>query len=333
MQMHPADWLRVVRREYIEDYIPAGGAAVKFIVPADDAGREALVAGLRGDASAAGCVFAFVDARHTRLHLIDRVFSEVAAQVGWDALTDAFLRRLFGARGYRLPDAAEGLRLETLAAHNEVARVDLPEFDREVTNLLRQGLYHNYSLSYEFRLAMMRLCEARLQPESASADLADLVKMWLRGELRTLSPLKPALIFQKVARHNARHLFASLAQWTHLAGAGGLVLCLDIGRYTEAARPVEPDGTFYYSTAAAIDTYEVLRQFIDATDELGHCFIAVVAARSFLEDERRGLNRYDALKLRIWDEVHDRRRANPLASLVRIAPAPAQAAVAAETPP
>ena len=332
MQMHPADWLRVVRREYIEDYVPAGGAAVKFVVPADDAGREVLLAGLRGDALAAGCVFASVDARRTRIHLIDRVFNEVATQIDWDALIDGFLERLFSARGYRLPPADEGLRLETLAARNEVARVDLPEFDREVTNLLRQGLYHNYSLSYEFRLAMMRLCEARLQPESASADLADLIKMWLRGELRTLSPLKPALIFQKVARHNARHLFASLAQWTHLAGAGGLVLCLDIGRYTEPARPVEPDGTLYYSTAAAIDTYEVLRQFIDATDELGYCFIAVVAARSFLEDERRGLNRYDALKLRIWDEVHDRRRANPLASLVRIAPAPVQAAVAAETP-
>ena len=40
----------------------------------------------------------------------------------------------------------------------------------------------------------------------------------------------------------------------------------------------------------------------------------------FLEDPKRGLHRYDPLKLRIWDEVRDRRLANPLASLVRLAP-------------
>jgi len=37
-----------------------------------------------------------------------------------------------------------------------------------------------------------------------------------------------------------------------------------------------------------------------------------------LTDDRRGLNRYDALKLRIWDEVRDRHRQNPFASLIRV---------------
>ena len=71
-------------------------------------------------------------------------------------------------------------------------------------------------------------------------------------------------------------------------------------------------------TPATLDAYEVLRQFIDGTDEMESCFIAVVASREFLTDERRGLNRYDALKLRIWDEVRDRHRQNPFASLIRV---------------
>jgi hypothetical protein len=81
-----------------------------------------------------------------------------------------------------------------------------------------------------------------------------------------------------------------------------------------------PDGTLYYSSAATLDTYEVLRQFIDGTDELAYCLLVVAAAPSFLQDERRGIHRYDALRLRISDEVHDRRRVNPLASLIRLAP-------------
>lgn len=53
-------------------------------------------------------------------------------------------------------------------------------------------------------------------------------------------------------------------------------------------------------------------------DELEGCLIVVLAGPEFLDDERRGLDRYDAPRLRISDEVRDRHRQNPLASLVRL---------------
>jgi len=67
-----------------------------------------------------------------------------------------------------------------------------------------------------------------------------------------------------------------------------------------------------------LDAYEVLRQFIDGTDEMEGLLIIVLASKDFLHDDKRGLSRYDALKLRVWDEVRDRQRQNPLASLVRL---------------
>ena len=165
---------------------------------------------------------------------------------------------------------------------------------------------------------MIRLCIAQLDPGRASPFLTNAVKEWLRGELRLISTLKEALIFQKVARHNARHMLFSLAHWLKVNGRNGLVLNLDISRYTVSARPKDPGDSFYYSAPATLDAYEVLRQFIDGTDELERCFIAVVASREFLTDPKRGLNRYDTLKLRIWDEVRDRHRQNPFASLIRV---------------
>ena len=41
----------------------------------------------------------------------------------------------------------------------------------------------------------------------------------------------------------------------------------------------------------------------------------------FLTDTRRGLSRYEALKLRIWDEVRDRQYQNPLGALIRLSAA------------
>ena len=138
-----------------------------------------------------------------------------------------------------------------------------------------------------------------------------------------MSEVKRALIFQKIARHNARHMLFSLAHWLTLAGKSGLLLVLDVARYAEAVRPAERGAGNYYSTSATTDLYEMLRQLIDATDELHACFVGVLVGPDFLQDqdERRGLRGYQALYFRIWDEVHDRKRENPFSALVRIASA------------
>ena len=44
----------------------------------------------------------------------------------------------------------------------------------------------------------------------------------------------------------------------------------------------------------------------------------VVAGPEFTSDPARGVDAYQALKLRIYDEVRDRNRDNPYSSLVRL---------------
>ena len=74
----------------------------------------------------------------------------------------------------------------------------------------------------------------------------------------------------------------------------------------------------YYSKAAVLDAYEVVRQLVDATDVLRNVFIAVTLPPEMVTDEARGLPAYSALQQRVVDEVRDRRRANPFAALVRL---------------
>ncbi|NOT57127.1 MAG: DUF2791 family P-loop domain-containing protein, partial [Deltaproteobacteria bacterium] len=165
----------------------------------------------------------------------------------------------------------------------------------------------------------------QLDPNGMSPVPADVIKEWLRGGLQRLSEIKPALIFQKVARDNARYLLASLSHWAHLAGKKGLVLAIDISRcLMQRPRPKDlQDESRYYSLAMTLDTYELLRQCIDATDETEFCLTTVIAPPAFLHpDDRRGVYGYDALRMRIWDEVRDKQRVNPLSTLVRLAPVP-----------
>lgn len=312
--MGPDEWLDVVRREYL-DFVGEGGAAVKVAVPAEPGGRSRLRDGLRHLAEQNGFRFAFVDAASTKIHMIDKLFHEVARQIDWDASARAFAARLLAEHGLKLPPDPSDLWLPEIAELNESPE---PLLRIEVNRWLWNRLYHDYEMSQEFRLAMIRLCRAQLDPDDDPA-LVNAVKEWLRGELRLVSAVKGALIFQKVARHNARHMLFSLAHWLKLADGRGLVLGLDVARYAEPSRRGERDAGFSYSIAATLDAYEVLRQLIDATDELRFCFVGVLAGPELLSDDRRGVRAYHALYLRISDEVRDRYRQNPLAALARVA--------------
>ena len=312
--MDAQDWLGVVRSEYLGDFIREGGAAVKFAVSQTPEGRRALIDGLRDAAGANGFEFVFVDAATTRLHLIDSLFHEVARQVDWDTLAYSFLVGLLEGNGWKLPARQDEFKLPIIA---ELNNYEEPLFRNEVSRLVGHRILRDYDMCREFRLAMIWLCDAQLNPSDNPA-LKHAIKEWLRGELRRVLALRRALIFQKIARHNARHMLFSLAHWLRLAGKSGLVLVLDVARYGENPPRAARDDALYYGTTAAIDLYEVLRQLIDATDELEFCFVGVLAGSEFLNDERRGLTRHQALRLRIWDEVRDRHRPNPRSSLVRL---------------
>jgi hypothetical protein len=236
--------------------------------------------------------------------------------VDWENLAGALMRRLLAADGYLLPSEAARCTYPEIAAMNGTSDVDLR---RRVRVLLHEHVENDYAMVHEFRAAMLRLCQAYLEVVKAEVTEIESIQAWLRGELKSVSVLKPAGIFQKVGRNLARDMFLSLAHWLKLVGPRGTVLALDISRYSLERRFSHPDGLLFHSTTAVVDVYEVLRQFIDATDELESCLIVVIAPPAFLTDEKRGLAKYNALKLRLWDDVRDRARANPLSAMVRIA--------------
>ncbi len=318
MFMRPAEWLAVVQREYLQSFIRGGGATVKFIVPTEEINHAGLRQGLRGIAEAEGYQFAWVDAATTRVYMIDQLFQEVAQQVDWDELSFSFVSRILIEQGFTLPSERFDFTLQNLAALNQR---DVRLLQQELLALPEKRLLQDYRMNQEFRLAMIRLCQAQFGGDGMSPVPAEVIKEWLYGRLRRLVELKPALIFQKVARDNARHLLSSLSYWLHNAGKSGLVLMLDISRcLVQRPRPKEQqDDSRYYTLAMALDTYEVLRQFIDATDELEFFFLVVIAPPTFLHpDERRGVYSYDALRMRIWDEIYDKQRVNPFSTLLRL---------------
>lgn len=309
------EYLPFLAREYLTDYVARGGAAVKFVVPSDDQVASAFCEGFAGAAAQAGYAVASVDAAETRVHLMEQVFFDVARQIDWDGLATVAAARAATDAGYPPPEG-QALWMERLAAYHHV---DQRELKRDLDRALQTTVQRDYAMVSELRTAMLRLCQAQLRSGQVSDAEHGAVIEWLQGDLRQISALRSALIFRRIGRHNARQLLFSLAHWLAVNDRAGLALVLDIRRLGFARRPSpEERHGHYYTKAALLDAYEVLRQLVDNTDEMAHLVLVVVAAPSFLTDTGRGLDAYQALKLRVFDEVRDSVRDNPLSSLVRL---------------
>jgi len=302
--------------EYLDSYIADGGAAVKFVVAADPGVAEYFSSTVRERAAASGYAAVRVDAVDVRAHMMDQVFFAVARQVDWDALAAHRVRAAFAAADFPAPDGANDVSVEAVAAHHQV---DPGELNRDVNRQLQLAVFHDYAMVREFRVAMLRLCQFQLRTGQVSEAEHKAVLEWLRGELRQISLLRTAMIFRRIGRHNARQLLFSLAHWLSANDRAGLLLEIDLRRFGFARRPqLEERSGLYYTKAALLDGYEMLRQLVDNTDELSHCCVLVLAAPEFTTDAVRGVDAYQALKLRIYDEVRDRNRDNPFSSLVRV---------------
>ena len=309
------DYAGFLAREYLAGYLPAGGAAVKVAVVGDGGAADRLESALGTATAEHNDLFVRVSAESVRVHMIDQIFLAISRVVDWEAVAAASVRAAYTAASFPVPDGA-GLTVAEIARHHDV---DARELYRSVRRLLERGLLDNHLIATEMGRAVLRLAQAQLGAGDIDSAELEAVFGWLRGELRSITTLRSALIYTRIGRHNARAMLGSTAALLLAAGYRGMVVCFDYGRLAEARRPpVEARSGFYYSKAAVLDAYEVLRQFIDATDDLRGVLVIAIVPPELMTDESRGLPAYTALQLRVADEVRDRRRANPFAALVRL---------------
>jgi len=320
-EISAADYAAFLANDYLSSFVRDGGAAVKFAVGADAAALERLERDLKDGSQSLGFTCVRVAAAQTRISMIQQVFFAVAAQIDWSASAE----RVNAALASELYLAADGpITIASIAAANEV---DQNIVRRELQKRLTRSVIKNYTLARDFRVAMAQLCLAQLEDDASGRQSCASILDWLRGDLRLISAVKPLQIYQRIARHNARAMLVSTARWIRHTGGSGLVVHLDLRALAATHRRDVPEGEIYYTPAALWDAYEVLRQFIDATDEMEGLLVVVSAPDALLDDcSNRSLQKYRALRNRIWDDVRDRSYPDPYAPMVRIAATQAGAA-------
>jgi P-loop Domain of unknown function (DUF2791) len=311
-----ARWLDFVRAEYLDSFIKDGGTSIKFAVPEDEVQGVEIENEIMSSALDAGYLVARISSAHTRVQMIDQLFFRVCEQIPWRQLSEIVILHLARENGYsELPAAGAEPLVNRLAEANSI---DPELLTMEARRWISKEVLPRRSLAKEFRVAVTQLCLAELSGGPDGESRIEVITDWLSGRNTSVSAVKPYQIFSRVTRSNARRLLASLLLWTRYAGFPGLAVIMDISRVTMPRNP--RDGLLSYTKPQMLDAYEVLRQFIDATDLLKGLFLVVMANQEFLDPESssRGIGAYQALKFRVYDEIRDQRLVNPMVALVRL---------------
>ncbi len=165
------EWLRLLRDEYLAEFIPAGGAAVKIaVVPAEQTAAVLDEVGIA--AAELGYFVARVDAAQTKVHMIDKFFYAVARQIDWSALAERWLRTRLLENGLLIEEGQALHEMDAIAEANGRLK---PQLLGEINRLIANGLLKDYSLCREFRTAMAMLCLGQINPQNVSPNDAEVI--------------------------------------------------------------------------------------------------------------------------------------------------------------
>lgn len=308
--LHPDDWSDVIAAD-LPEFVGGGGALVRFVVGETPAAAARARKSLITLASSAKLHFFEVDGSTTRLHYANDFLGAVAEQIDFHQVMTSFLRQAVVEEGYEVPDDTNKLVLRDIA---ELNRVDVTSIHKVINARIRSAILHDRRLVRDVRYALFHVGREVLRgvaPEVAS----DVPRRWLQNEVSSIRELRNFGIVQKINRYNARGILRSILTWLPNSGWQGSIVFVD------ATRLAEPknlrDGTLYYTRPALSDTYEVMREFIDDTDDMSHVLLVYSMPPEFLsvEPRGRGMGAYQALQFRV-NGFPEATHPNPLSNLV-----------------
>ena len=173
---------------------------------------------------------------------------------------------------------------------------------KAIRDNLREMFTRNARLDNTFAQACSLLTGGILGHPVLENSYRQVLLNWLTGdEALKASQLRAAgLMPVKVTKYNARHLLRSLCEVIRMAGKPGLMVIIDD---LEVLLNRGSGEAMRYTKTRRDDTYESIRELIDDIDSLRNVLFLLCFDRELMDQESIGMKSYQALWLRIQNEV------------------------------
>lgn len=317
VHVDPCDQTAFLDQHYLRAFVRQGGAKLKFVLGRTGSGKTHFLGALLDSAESAGFQTVYVDGSATPLWGADNLYRAIATDLDLDSLARRFGQQLAAEGGYEGVDLPPGTNLAGWAeAHgHDAARVRA-----RLDELAYRKLDGNHDLHYPFALGLARWVEQVLWGAAPEADAAGgLLEYWLRGGKVAARDCNRLKLRRPVDRYTGMQWLRSLLHFVRIAGGAGLAVGIDnLGVLLEQPRRSQ-SGTgepsawegFVASAPPALrytkqrreDFYESLRTLIDEMGLVPGLLLLLAGPPELLSDDRLGIPAYNALQLRIQNEV------------------------------
>jgi len=85
MELRPQEWFQTIRQEYLQRFVGQGGSSVKFVVTPSEADRAQVQDQLVALAEKERYACVSIDAKETKIHMMDKFFHQVSRRMPWGA--------------------------------------------------------------------------------------------------------------------------------------------------------------------------------------------------------------------------------------------------------
>ena len=288
-----------LNEQYLQSYIPEGGSKIKCVTGRPGCGKTHFSQVMLKAAEAAGFLTVSFSAKKVWLHDFREIYLEILRQCGIERVLSGCANQIIREMGYD-PDAiVPGKSLmDYLAERGEGD----PLSKGEIRITLRRYFSRNPRLDNTFAGCCQLLTGGLLGHPLLENANRDLILGYLHGDKSVkLSQMRAlGLSASGITKYNARHLLRSLCEVVRLAGYKGLMIVIDD---METLLNRAPGDAVRYTKLRREDTYESIRQLIDYIDSMRNVMFLLCFRRELMDDDSYGMKSYQALWMRVQNEV------------------------------
>lgn len=287
------------QEKYFQEYIRDGGSKIKFITGRPGSGKTHFLKLMTAVADKENYKTAQFSAKDIWLHDFKDIYVEIFRQCDVMACLAAVSRKVVQQMGFEYEKIPEGMRfIDYLSQIDSVDAIT----KREIRTLLRKTFLDNPLMDNNFALACSMLTGSILGYPILEEQNKELLMAWMEGDRSIkLSQLR-ALDFypSRITKYNARHMLRSLAELVRMGGHSGLFVTIDDMEILTSRSSLE---AIHYTKVKREDTYESVRQLIDDIDSMKNIMFVYAFDRELLDNENAGIKSYQALWMRIQNEI------------------------------
>ena len=287
------------QEKYLQEYIKNGGSKIKFITGRKGSGKSHFLRLMTEIAQKEHYKTVRFSAKNIWMHDFREIYMEIFRQCDIMECLEKISLSLIQKMGFDYHEIPEGMRFIDYLSETDQADALTK---REIRTQLKHIFLENPMLDNNFALACSMLTGSILGYPVLETQNKNLLLAWLNGD-RTikLSQLR-ALDFypSRITKYNARHMLRSLTEVIHLGGYSGLFIAIDDLEILVSRSSLEP---VHYTKMKREDTYESIRQLIDDIDSMKNIMFLYGFDRELLDNENAGLKSYQALWMRIQNEI------------------------------